>query len=107
MNPEVHPAALDELTEATRFFDERDETLGDAFFACWRDAKAAILADPDRYPLAEDGPPGYRVRYYWIRRFKYRVLYLAQDETIYFLAVSQAGRRPGYWHDRLPQGSES
>jgi hypothetical protein len=96
MNLEVHPAASDDVTESTRFFDERDETLGDDFFASWRDAKAAILAKPERYPLAEDSPTGYRVRYYWIRRFKYRVLYWLHDQTIYILAVSRSRRRPGY-----------
>ena len=57
----------------------------------------------DRLPEfpASGTPFGRRIRRLLVPKFPYGLLYRAEPERIYIIAVMHLHRRPGYWRSRL------
>ena len=95
-----HRLADRELAEAIQFYDDRSPGLGSRF----RDHVWGAVNFLRRFPLAapvlDDG-----VRKYVVRKFPYNLLYSVEDDYIFILAVAHHKRRPGYWIDRLHDGT--
>lgn len=79
-----HAAISSEL--GGRFYDEVEELLNEA------------CQHPQRYRMYE--PP---VRRVLGRVFPYGVLYVAQPDRIWNVAIMHLKRRPGYWKRRLEE----
>lgn len=102
---ELHPGAGDDLLDAASAYESERDHLGERFV----NAVARTLDGLSKFPgkgrlLAEDEavPGGWRaVR---VVRFPYKVVYRAQSETVYVLALWHDHREPGYWHARIPAG---
>lgn len=92
----LRPAALAELTDAWRWYEEQREGLGDEFRTCVDAAMAEIARDPLAWPRVRDD-----ARRRIVRRFPYAVIYLVEPEHIEVLAVFHTARDPRGWQERL------
>ena len=97
----THPSARAELRGAADEFAKARTGYGLLFTAAVKAAYERLERMPRMYAIAEDAPEDVEVREVFLARFKYRVLYLVRPDELLIVAVAYAGRRPGYWHDRL------
>ena len=92
-----HPAARDELLEAAARYEEQADGLGERFADEVERAVRFVDEHPGLgTPLGEKGT----LRRWTLRRFPYYVIYRAEADALYILAVAHQRRRPGYWRNR-------
>lgn len=96
-----HPEANEELEQAIRDLATADPELADNLIDAVLRAEDEIIEGPLRYPVAEDAPVGFEVRYRLLKKFKYRLVYIADAGAAQVVAFAHLRRRPGYWHDRI------
>lgn len=94
---QIHPLASRELEETTKFYEERLQGLGQRFLRTVTKAVEQILLFPEAAPLV-----GESVRKMDLGSFPYSILYVSEDDTIFFVAISHQKREPLYWADRIP-----
>jgi plasmid stabilization system protein ParE len=94
----VLPEAEDELREAMRWYEARRSGLGLEFLGVIEDAMSRVTSTPLAWPEWQDAP---RYRRMVLRRFPYLLFYEIRGDTVEFVAVAHARRRPGYWLSRL------
>ena len=82
--------------EAYQWYEERDRGLGTELKRAIDACLSRIQRHPELYPVVHSN----NVRQGMIRRFPYSILYLADEETIYVIAVFHASRDPQIWKDR-------
>jgi toxin ParE1/3/4 len=92
---EFHPGAIDEFLSAVEFYEARSPGLGASFISAITHASEALLEFPER-----GHPFGQRLRRVLVRGFPYCLLYRAERECIYVVAVAHLNRRPYYWRGR-------
>lgn len=94
--------ALEELQEASTWYEERDAGLGLALVAEYRARLQHALALPSAGALVGKTPGGAPIRRFSLKRFhRYGILLAVVDGVPTVLAFVHASRRPGYWQDRL------
>lgn len=91
-----HPEAETELTEATRFYEQRVPTLGAQFLDSIDRAIEVIQDAPDRWSIIESD-----VRRYLMPRFPFAIYYRVHPDQIRVLAIKHHSRHTDYWHHRL------
>ena len=92
---EFHPEAESEFIAAARYYEGHAENLGLDFIA----AVQGIYQRISEYP--ESGHPfGRRLRRVLVPRFPYSLVYRADAQRIFIVAVAHLHRRPGYWKPR-------
>ena len=91
----VDPEALLEVRNAAAFYEDSQPGLGKAFLAGVEAATEEIV----RHPLMWRRIKG-RFRRYLVPQFPYGLIYVAQSDTIYVVAVMHLKRKPGYWASR-------
>lgn len=89
-----HPEAKAELRDATAYYEERRQGLGEAFLQEIRSLIDAIRQNPLRCSFID---PNYRCCR--VKRFPYGVVYRVNDE-IFVAAIMNFKRKPGYWGSR-------
>ena len=94
----IHPLASRELEEATKFYEERVQGLGQRFLRTVTKAVEQILLFSGAAPLV-----GESVRKMDLGSFPYSIFYVSEDDTIFFVAISHQKREPLYWADRIPE----
>ncbi len=90
-----HPAADDELLDATAWYLDRSTSAGERFAREIEDGVARIAEAPDRYPLTRFGR-----RRFVLLHFPYDLVYRVTDTEIEIIAIVHHARRPGYWRTR-------
>ena len=91
-----HEAAEIELLSVVGYLEMRQKGLGRRFLAEIKNAESFI----ERFPHAsEEIRPGIRKRL--LRKFRYALIYVLEQDEILILAVAHTSRRPGYWTDRV------
>lgn len=92
----LHPAADQELIEATAYYGAIDPSLGERFL---REIEK-LLRDIHAHPLTfrEFDPPARR---HFSLVFPYGIIYLQQDDLIWIVAIMHMKRQPGYWRGRM------
>lgn len=90
-----HPEALNEYSEAVRYYTEQRVKVAQAFINVIEDAVHRLRKAPTRYPAIEED-----VRRCMVRKFPYGVLYTIEQDYILILAVMHCSREPGYWKSR-------
>jgi toxin ParE1/3/4 len=91
----VHPAAAEELQEASRWYAKRSNFAAQALIHEIDQAIARILHNPE-------GQPEFiaKTKRYILRQFPYSVVYRISSIEIQIIAFAHASRKPGYWKSR-------
>ncbi len=100
MTFDFHPEAQTEFHDAAHWYEDRSTGLGDRFTTAVRSAVHAISNDPGRFQRIDS-----RIQVFRLNRFPYRI-YCTWEPLIQHLriyAVMHEKRRPGNWHQRVPQ----
>jgi toxin ParE1/3/4 len=92
---EFHREAQDEFISAARYFENQTENLGLDFIAAVERTYQRILGLPN-----SGRPFGRRLRRLLVPGFPYGLVYRAEAERIFIVAVAHFSRRPGYWRGR-------
>jgi plasmid stabilization system protein ParE len=92
---EFHPAADEELLEATDWYVRRSATAAAGFVREIEHALARIAEAPERYPLTRFGR-----RRFVLLNYPYDIVYRVTPIRIEIIAVAHHARRPAYWRDR-------
>jgi plasmid stabilization system protein ParE len=91
-------AAVEEMAEAARYYEQRREGLGEAFLVRLRGAVGEIEGRPKACPAVLGG-----VRRKLLLQFPYAVFFREGEDAIVVVAVAHTKRRPGYWVSRMTQ----
>ena len=91
-----HPEASDEMFESARFFEEKSAGLGSDLISAIQEATRRILMFPESGPIEK-----WNIRKCLVRGFPFTLLYEANEERIFIVAVMHQHRRPGYWAQRV------
>lgn len=95
MKTEFHPAALQELIDAARYYESRLPGLGTDFKSEVNRSLELLSENPDIGAVVE--APYRRLL---LDRFPFSVIYRTRESTLRILAVAHQRRRPGYWKKR-------
>jgi hypothetical protein len=100
MNIEFHPDAVTELNEAVDYYEAKEKGLGLDFASEVIATMNRIKAYPGAWPLlcAELFPEISRAL---VKRYPYGILYSADNDQIYIVAVMNLSRNPEYWKKRI------
>lgn len=92
----LRPEAETELAEAVDWYEARGKGLGAALLRAVDAAIAAILRNPEMYPVVFA-----TVRRAMLRRFPYSLIYVISDNHIVVLACIHGRRDPRRWQERV------
>jgi len=98
MRWKFHPRASEEYLDACRYYAEIEARLGAAFVRNVEAAVDEILRHPLAWPAIEED-----VHRRFLKRFPYAIYYTVEDDLVLIVAVMHMKRRPGSWHERLPE----
>ena len=88
--------AVDDLDQASSYYEEKRPGLGMQFLERFDEAIAKVVDRPEswlEYHL--------RTRLCMLKQFHYGIVYRLTDETIHVFGVVSLIRKPGYWANRL------
>ena len=95
MRYEFHPEALNEYSEAVRYYAAQRTDLAQAFINAVEDTIYRVREFPNRWAVVEQN-----IRRCLTKKFPYAILYTVNSDRILILAVMHCNRKPGYWKDR-------
>ena len=95
MKSRLTPEAELDLSEAIRWYDERDQELGDDFLRNVYQRIASIEKNPLLYPIIHR-----QMRRALVRRFPFQILYEIESEEIIIYAIYHSARDPEAWKRR-------
>ena len=96
MKYKFHPEALQEYSEATRWYAEHDLKLAFRFIDAVEEVVSRVVENPLRWRVIDED-----VRRCLTRVFPYGVLYTIEVDFILIVAVMHCSREPGYWKGRV------
>lgn len=96
MRYEYHPNAFAEFEEATRYYADQEQGLGERFIQAIESGFATVCEDPWRPRVFER-----EVRRYLVHVFPYAILYTVEPDHVLIVAVMHCSREPGYWRKRV------
>jgi toxin ParE1/3/4 len=89
------PEAELDLIEAIRWYDERDQELGDDFLRRVYRCIASVERNPRLFPIVHR-----QMRRALVRRFPFQLLYEIESEEIIIYAIFHSSRDPETWKQR-------
>ena len=102
MNLRVLPEANEDVGDALRWLvRKRRYRVAGNLWREWQDGLAAVVADPRRFPTAEEAPTGREVRVYPTRRYGCLIVYEVSPVEIKVVAFPSGCRLPAVWLSRL------
>jgi len=102
MNPNLlTPEAVEEMSEAVAWYEERREGLGQEFLEELRQVMTWVIHRPASFPRLRDVPHDLDIRRALLPRFPFAVVFLRAEQTIRVLAIAHQKRRPNYWLNRV------
>ncbi|MCA9028806.1 MAG: type II toxin-antitoxin system RelE/ParE family toxin [Planctomycetaceae bacterium] len=90
-----HPEAINEATEARRWYASKRQEAADGFLRELRVGYDAIAESPTINPYYAQP-----YRFYKLKRYPYLNVFRERDDAVDILAVAHAKREPGYWMNR-------
>jgi toxin ParE1/3/4 len=96
MKHRFHPAADQELIDASQFYESRLAGLGGEFLDELETSITSILENPHQFEVHTG-----EIRIAQTRRFPYGLLFTVEPDEILIVAVMHLHRRPGYWKRRV------
>ncbi len=97
----VDPAAIQDIAEASGYYNREREGLGKIFREYVKTAIKQIAKQPDLYVYIAKPYRGY-----FLDKFPFTVYYRETEDGIHILAVLHQRRHPDYWKDRLRDAPE-
>ena len=94
----IHPAAVADIENAGKWYEEQQPGLGTDFVRTVRLAISTLPAHPLIYALRERRR---HVRWFFPPRFPYRIVYRVERDLITIVAVIHAARHGAPWRPRL------
>jgi hypothetical protein len=94
-------AAIEEISEAALWFDEKSRGLGGEFWRLVDHALSEIERNLRRFAKSEFATPHLDLRFVQVARFKYVIHFAMDVDEVLVVAVTHAARRPGYWVGRV------
>ena len=95
--------AVDELRDASAWYEERRAGLGLVFVAAVDRAVDRIARWPGAGVLVDGVDPELQVRRVPVGRFPYALAYVVGDDRVTVVAVVHGRRRPRYWIGRVEE----
>jgi len=95
VNSQLTPEAELDIIEAVRWYDERDQKLGDDLLRHVYQCIASIEANPRRYPIVHR-----QMRRALVRRFPFQILYEIESAEVIIYAIYHSARDPEAWQRR-------
>ena len=93
----IAEAAEEEYTSCLLWYTQRSKNAAEKFEAEFAKALQAIEANPERYPVCDDG----RHRFYLLKRYPFQLIYRkTADGKWLIVAVAHTSRKPNYWSGR-------
>ena len=90
-----HPEAEAEFLEAARYYESQAVDLGVSFISAVERTYQRLATFP------ESGQPfGSRLRRALVPGFPYGLVYRAEADRVFIVALAHARRRPDYWRSR-------
>jgi len=96
MNFRFHPRADAELSEAVRYYEERQSGLGLVFAEEVYAAIRRVSEYPDAWSILSQN-----TRRCLVNRFPYGVIFQVKSGVLLIIAVANLHRQPDYWRDRI------
>lgn len=90
-----HPEAREELRAAALFYEEQSTQLGRELVREVRTTLLRVQEFPESGSPDEEG-----ARRVVLPRFPFAVIYRADEDAIYVMAIMHQRQKPGYWRDR-------
>lgn len=97
----VDPAAIQDIAEASRFYNRERQGLGKIFREFVQTALRQVAKQPDLYAYIAKPYRGY-----FMDRYPFTVYYRETEDGIHILAVLHQRRHPDYWKERLKDNAE-
>jgi toxin ParE1/3/4 len=94
----IRPAAEADVAEAARWYDQRQQGLGDEFVGEVDQAIVRVLENPLAFRVIRRR---HEVRCVLTHRFPYRIFFSLKGDTVVVHAVSHGHRHDRHWKDRL------
>lgn len=101
MNYRILRGARRDIDGVEKRLEDEHVGYGIAWLEEVRDAIRAIRSNPLSFPKSEDAPRGVPTREYFVRRFKYRIIYFLEIDEVLIVSAQHASRKPRSWHRRL------
>lgn len=95
-----HPEAEAEMLASAVWYEGRCAGLGLDFLGEVESAVSRIAASPEAWAIVTGD-----IRRHLVHRFPFGILYRADRNRIYILAVMHLHREPHYWEHRIPPSS--
>lgn len=92
---DIHPRAIDEITEAYEFYYEREPDVAERFLKILDRTIQRILWMPNS-GLRYD----HDTRRVLLKKYPYQVIFRQLQDTLRILAVAHQIKEPGYWAER-------
>lgn len=90
-----HPEALNEYSEAVKYYAGQNTEIAQAFINSVENAIYRLRDSPNRYPAIDKD-----IRRCLTQKFPYGILYTVESDSILILAVMHCKQKPGYWKTR-------
>jgi len=95
LNLVISPRAHADLNDAWRWYEDRQQGVGDRFMLRVDEVLARICRDPEMFPILQRG-----ARWAAVPRFPYGILYRVEDSDLVVLGVIHGRRGPREWKSR-------
>lgn len=94
----IIPEAQIDIQEATHWYNQQQEQLGDRFFIQVAETIDYIVTNPMLFPLKYK-----QVRQTTVSKFPFNVFYTTDESNarIFIIAVTHASRNPQIWKKRI------
>ncbi len=90
-----HPDVVHEIKASYEWYQNQAEGLGDDFIAELESAYEAITELPGTWPKFSKN-----YRRFLLSKFPFSVIYRANNNSIFVVAVMHNSKKPGYWKNR-------
>lgn len=90
-----HPDVAEEVDDAYRWYEKKQEGLGEEFLLALENAYVQILTMPKAHQIAQED-----IRRFVIRRFPFCIYYRILSDQVQVLAVHHSKRNPNRWQSR-------
>jgi plasmid stabilization system protein ParE len=95
MEIEFHPGAVEELRDATLYYQAQAAGLGERFLSAVEQSLSRVSTFPESFPVVLNN-----VRQCKVARFPYTIIYRLQVNYIQVIALAHTRRKPKYWTSR-------